>query len=149
MHVLEVGRENAKKPGRRLVCLSCADALIATGGALVKDEPVTIDLGTECQTHPGGMAPAATHPVDGGTPPALETRPALETPPPPPPPYAAAADSVFPPMLLEPQGLGPVTEIAARLLVAWTKDDRGAGADTVVDAAVITARALLRATGGR
>lgn len=121
---------------------------MSTGGHRVPGE---IAWGTACECHPTGLAPGATHLIEGGAPPQAETLPggiAAED--------DEAADAAvaveasgFPPFVARPAGLGPVTEIATRLLVAWSSENEGASADVLVVPAVRIARLLLRHTRGK
>ena len=128
------------------VCTSCAKRLIDKGYAKEKG---TITLGDVCEAHDGKHRPQAT---------SLVIAPETEvTTPPDLGPVALDADELAetgeaPAVVVREPGriveaIGPVTEIAARLLVAWSTSEKLAD-DLMIAEAARVARALLRETKG-
>jgi hypothetical protein len=118
--------------GTYQVCGDCAAALVARGGA--RNAALrTIGLGVTCETH-GGSGPQASSVVDVDVDVARERSATFER---------AAVERV--PV----RELGPVTQIARDLLVAWSAEKEGANVDAVtIGRAVDVAWALLRETKG-
>lgn len=124
------------------VCGDCAGRLFEMGGKL--DETVTsLSLGMICETHPTELDRTATNAVRApegwkeGTrfpAPAKPTLPEMQA------PTSARSDGRA--------ELGPVTEIATRLLASWSGASEGAAASVQVRHAVDIARELLAETGG-
>jgi hypothetical protein len=115
------------------VCGDCkVDAL--KHGAVEDPEVVEIAYGRSCEVHPSSLqhqATSAVIPPEGWRP--------------------SVADDV--PVEVEvpsfPSSIGPLTELASRLLVGWTAASEGAKADpAMVNHAVMVARDLLHVTKG-
>ncbi len=119
---------------RVLACGDCARTLLDRGGKL--SEATTIDLGHLCEVHPNEFALQATNAieVEGGLDPVPSTMP---------PPFSPA------PSLAPDVERGLLTELSARLLVAWSSESKGAGVDDLmIGRAVDVARRLLAETEG-
>lgn len=116
------------------VCGDCAARLLERGAVVA---PVTqIDFGHQCDVHPDAFSPQATNALelDGPLDPVPSTMP---------PPFSPAAS------LLPTVPPGTLTQIATRLLVAWSAESKGAAADDLmVVRAVDIAKRLLVETEG-
>jgi hypothetical protein len=134
-------------PVRRFVCVDCAAVLLASGGERVA--PAEITWGTACEAHPRPAAPGATHVIEGGTPPERETQPGEDEDELPASDPIAEGLGVLAHELVSVRPLGPLTDITTRLVVAWSTEERGVGAEILVPQAVRIARMILRHTRGR
>lgn len=121
---------------RFFVCGDCRAELVARGATL--SSAPEIDLGQPCQVHRGSFAPQATSAIEA--PAAIADQVAIEALSPP----RFAAEAL-------PAAVGPLTEISARLIAAWSTHEHGARVcdPVTVRLAVDTARLLLAETGGR
>jgi hypothetical protein len=122
-------------PRTLFVCGECAARLLERGGT-VAHGVTKIEQGHMCDVHaPGTFAPYATNAIAWVGP--LDPVPSTL------PPFPPAPSTL--PAVPE----GTVTELAARLLVAWSADSNGATADDVmIQRAVDVAKRLLVVTEG-
>ncbi len=123
-------------PRAWFACGDCADKIIAGGGR--RDENVKeVSYGRLCEVHPRHLPDMhATSAVELGTWTA---------------PIGAAPDELaeLPELEELPTAIGPLTRIAADLLVAWSAGNAGNVDPVIIAAAVLHARELLRLTKGR
>lgn len=149
-------RSVVEEPMRDLyVCTTCARALLDRGftkSPPVDGRPLSIELGRPCEAHERGkLRPQATSVILAPESSATDEDPVpipidvgvLASTPPEGIPGLSAAITPAPP-----GAVGPETEIAARLLVEWSRDERICD-DMMIDAAVGVARRLLLRTKGR
>ena len=132
-----------------LVCGDCRVRLEAHGATLALDVE-TISLGALCEAHPAPCAPQASSAVRWIDPDAagIPTAPPTET---------AAPSRFCPKCSTDPcmcggsaRGIGPVTELAARLLCAMVSGEGGTAIDSLaIGIAVDRATDLLSRTQGR
>lgn len=124
-------------PGMVLTCGDCAGELIAKGATMAPVDE--LPYGKVCQIHPAGKSdmPAtnALLPPEGWT--GVVSVPDEKG-------SGVELGDPFP----IPASMGPLTEITTRLVVAWSSADRTAADRNTVDAAVILAERILRATNG-
>jgi hypothetical protein len=124
------------------VCGSCSTSLIRAGG---EAKHANISLGTPCERHPSMQATIVIEADDGLLPaaaPSVERDDDEE---------ATDEDAVSSvDGVAIPSSVGPLTEIAARLVASWGHKSEGAKSDVfMVRHAVNVARRLLEETGGR
>jgi hypothetical protein len=121
-------------PSIVFACGDCAGEIIRAGG---KWAPVDeIPFGKVCQVHPPGRSDmvatnAMVTPEGWARPEVVKSDP--------------CADTSSSPL---PTTMGPLTEIATRLIVAWSAADRTATDKGTVNAAVLVAERILKSTNG-
>lgn len=117
------------------LCGECCAVLLQRGG--VERKPSGLALGIACMRHP---SLAATHVVEAEEGAAL---PRLED-------DDTAGSPSAPVARPSPSSVGPVTDLAARFIVAWSTDTEEKVIDRfMVTRAVSAARMLIEETGGR
>lgn len=110
------------------LCGDCTVKAVEAGG---KDVGGSIMYGTGCETHPELIA--ATHVVEiEGELPTLATR---------------EEEPASPPLEI-PATVGPLTDLAVRLVSAWSSGDMTKADPNAITYAVKAARMLLKETGG-